>query len=110
MAGLKENLRGVMLVTGPVDGDRTTGLNANCISWLREVCRAHNLPLLIEADGSRQRPLKAPADMEPAIPEFIKTVVVVAGLPGLGKPLTEEFVHRPQAEFLLLMDKGKWPL
>jgi molybdenum cofactor cytidylyltransferase len=54
------------------------------------------LPLLIEADGSRQRPLKAPADSEPVIPEFIETVVVVAGLTGLGKPLTEEFVHRPE--------------
>jgi len=96
LAGLEENLGGVMLVTGPIDGDRTTGLNDNLLSWLREACASQNLPLLIEADGSRQRPLKAPADPEPAIPEFIETVVVVAGLTGLGKPLTEEFVHRPE--------------
>ncbi|MBE3067324.1 MAG: putative selenium-dependent hydroxylase accessory protein YqeC [Chloroflexi bacterium] len=96
LAGLEENLGGVMLVTGPVDGDRTTGLSPDLCSWLREVCASRNLPLLIEADGSRQRPLKAPADPEPAIPEFIETVVVVAGLTGLGKPLTEEFVHRPE--------------
>ncbi|MDP2995567.1 MAG: selenium cofactor biosynthesis protein YqeC, partial [Anaerolineales bacterium] len=96
LAGLEKNLGGVMLVTGPVDGDRTTGLNDNSLSRLREVCASHNLPLLIEADGSRQRPLKAPADPEPAIPEFIETVVVFAGLTGLGKPLTEEFVHRPE--------------
>ena len=96
LAGLEENLGGVMLVTGLVDGDRTTGLNDNLLFWLREVCDSHNLPLLIEADGSRQRPLKAPADPEPAIPEFIETVVVGAGLTGLGKPLTEEFVHRPE--------------
>ena len=95
LAGLEENLRGVMLVTGMVDGDRTTGLNNNLLSWLREVCDSHNLPLLIEADGSRQRPLKAPAVPEPVIPEFVETVVVVAGLSGLGKPLVEEFVHRP---------------
>jgi molybdenum cofactor cytidylyltransferase len=96
LAGFEKNLRGVMLVTGPLDRDRTTGLNANLISRLREVCDSHNLPLLIEADGSQQRPLKAPADYEPVIPEFVEAVVVVAGLTGLGKPLAEEFVHRPE--------------
>jgi molybdenum cofactor cytidylyltransferase len=96
LAGLIENLGGVILVTGPLEGDRTMGLNPDLCSWLREFCASHNLPLLIEADGSRQRPLKAPADLEPAIPEFIETVLVVAGLTGLGKPLTEEFVHRPE--------------
>jgi molybdenum cofactor cytidylyltransferase len=96
LAGLEENLGGVMLVTGPVAGERTTGLNDNLISWLRKVCDSHNLPLLIEADGSRQRPLKAPAEHEPVIPEFVEMVVVVASLTGLGKPLTEEFVHRPK--------------
>jgi molybdenum cofactor cytidylyltransferase len=39
--------------------------------------------------------LKAPAAHEPAIPDFVDTVIVVAGLSGLGVPLTEEFVHRP---------------
>jgi len=52
--------------------------------------------MLIEADGSRQLPLKAPAEHEPAIPDFVDTVVVVAGLSGLGKPLTSEWVHRPE--------------
>jgi molybdenum cofactor cytidylyltransferase len=95
LANLQENLNGVMLVTGPVDGDRTTGLNDSLLFWLSEVCKSRNLPLLIEADGSRQKPLKAPADHEPVIPEFAEIVVVVSGLTGLGKPLTEEFVHRP---------------
>jgi molybdenum cofactor cytidylyltransferase len=94
-AGLKENLNGVVLVTGPRDRDRTMGSNEYLLSWLQEFCISRNLPLLIEADGSRQRPLKAPADHEPALPEFIETVVVVASLTGLGKPLTGEFVHRP---------------
>jgi molybdenum cofactor cytidylyltransferase len=96
LAGLEENLRGVMLVTGPVDGDRTTGLNNGLISRLRELCNSHNLPMLIEADGSRQRPLKAPADHEPVIPEFVETTIVVAGLTGLGKPLAKEVVYRPE--------------
>jgi molybdenum cofactor cytidylyltransferase len=95
-SGLVENLRGVMLVTGPVKGERTTGLSNHSCSWLQQVCASHQLPLLIEADGSRQRPLKAPAEYEPAIPEFTESVVVVAGLTGLGRPLNEHFVHRSE--------------
>jgi molybdenum cofactor cytidylyltransferase len=91
---LEDNLCGVMLITGPVDGDRTKGLDKHLMSRLRAVCDDHALPLLIEADGSRQHPLKAPAEHEPPIPEFVETVVVVAGLSGLGKPLTEKYVHR----------------
>jgi molybdenum cofactor cytidylyltransferase len=93
---LEKNLRGVMLVSGPVNGDRTTGLDKETLSRLRAVCVCHSLPLLIEADGSRQHPLKAPASHEPPIPDFVETVIVVAGLSGLGKPLTQEFVHRPE--------------
>jgi molybdenum cofactor cytidylyltransferase len=96
LSQLEENLQGVMLVTGPVDGNRTTGLNSELTSWLHKLCDSHHLPLLIEADGSSQKPLKAPAEYEPVIPEWIAEVVVVAGLTGLDKPLTTEFVHRPE--------------
>jgi len=94
-------LSGVTLLTGPIEGDRTQGLSGEIMSWVREYCGYHSLPLLIEADGSRQLPLKAPAEHEPPIPEFIDTVVVVAGLSGLGKPLTPEWVFRHErfAEF-----------
>jgi molybdenum cofactor cytidylyltransferase len=95
LARLEDNLRGVVLVTGLLDGDRTKGVGKSSLCWLREFALNHNLPLLIEADGSRQKPLKAPEEHEPAIPEFIEMVVVVAGLSGLGKPLTEECVQRP---------------
>lgn len=93
-AGLEENLRGVMLVTGAIDGDRTTGLNESLLYWLHAVYGSHDLPLLVEADGARQKPLKAPAEHEPVIPDFVETVLVVAGMSGLGKPLTDEWVHR----------------
>ncbi len=96
LVGLEKSLRGVMLVTGPVNGDRTSGLDKPTITRLRAVCGRHSLPMLIEADGSRQHPLKAPAKHEPPIPDFVETVMVVAGLSGLGRPLTEEFVHRAE--------------
>ena len=51
---------------------------------------------MIEADGSRQKPLKAPGEHEPPIPDFVQTVVVVVGLSALGKPLDAETVHRPE--------------
>lgn len=90
-----ESLDGVILVTGPLDGDRCTPPPRKTLDHLRDHCAARGLSLLIEADGARGRPLKAPAAHEPAIPDFVDTVVVVAGLGGLGQPLTDEFVHRP---------------
>ena len=43
--------------------------------------------LLIEADGARQLPLKAPRRHEPVIPLDTTVTVNVAGLDALGKPL-----------------------
>lgn len=89
---------GVTLVTGPYREDiaRVTGLTQEQLSWLRNWATAQGVPLFLEADGSRQRPLKAPAAHEPAIPPFADVVVVTAGMKGLGKPLEETFIHRPQ--------------
>jgi molybdenum cofactor cytidylyltransferase len=88
----------IVLVTGPLDEEteRYRGLTPPQLEKLRQLAGYHDLPLLIEADGSRQKPFKAPAEHEPVIPEFAQTVVVVAGLSGLGKPLTEENIHRAQ--------------
>jgi len=87
---------GVTLVTGVIDGDRTRGISNVMLNWLHAYCDRRDLPLLIEADGARQKPLKAPAAHEPPIPEFTRLVVVTAGLSALGKPLNEESVHRPE--------------
>ena len=51
--------------------------------------------VLVEADGSRQLPLKAHAPHEPVIPEQAKTVLAVIGIDGLGKPI-REVAHRPE--------------
>ncbi len=50
--------------------------------------------VLVEADGARQRSLKAPAAHEPVVPSRTTLVVVVAALDVLGAPLGEERVHR----------------
>ena len=87
---------GVTLITGALAGDRTLPINPVLLSWLCAISEQRKIPILIEADGARERPLKAPAVHEPPIPDFVSTVVVVAGLNGLGNPLTEEYVFRSQ--------------
>ncbi len=50
--------------------------------------------VLVEADGSRGRPLKAPADHEPVIPAAATVVVVVMGVDAVGRTIFEA-AHRP---------------
>lgn len=50
--------------------------------------------VLVEADGAKGLPLKAPAEHEPVIPAETKMVVAVAGLDGLGRMLSTT-VFRP---------------
>ena len=45
--------------------------------------------VLVEADGARRLPLKAPGDREPVIPAGTRLVIAVAGLDGIGKPVRE---------------------
>lgn len=49
---------------------------------------------LIEADGARGLPLKAPAAHEPVIPERANLVVAVAGMDGIGRSVSA--VHRSE--------------
>lgn len=49
--------------------------------------------LLIEADGARRLPFKAPHNHEPVIPADTSLVVPVAGIDALGQPLDEEHVY-----------------
>ena len=87
----------VILVSGDLDArsGRLSGLSAPQWAALRTWCARHERTLVVEADGSRQRPIKAPAPHEPVIPDPIDAVVVVAGLLGCGLPLDDEHVHRP---------------
>jgi probable selenium-dependent hydroxylase accessory protein YqeC len=52
--------------------------------------------VLIEADGSRRRPIKGTADHEPVLPETATLIVAVANVQALGTPVDEEHVHRPE--------------
>lgn len=92
-----------VLLTGPVDSleGKALGVAPGSLCNLR-------LPitnLLIEADGSRRLPFKAPADHEPVIPGCTTLVVPVVGIDAIGKPLSKRWVHRP--EFVARIHPGR---
>ena len=51
---------------------------------------------VVKADGARSRYIKAPAEHEPALPDFADTVVPIVSAKVFGKPLTEKIAHRPE--------------
>jgi molybdenum cofactor cytidylyltransferase len=85
-----------VLVVGETDAGsgRAGGVSGELFRRLRDwfpgAC------LLNEADGSRMRPFKAPAEHEPVIPPETTLVVPVVGADVLGKPLDGDQVHRPE--------------
>jgi molybdenum cofactor cytidylyltransferase len=86
----------ILLFTGPeVETNRVGNPGPNVLIRLAELADSWDCPMIIEADGARKLPIKAPAAHEPAIPDFVNTVITMIGLSGLGKPLNEDWVHRP---------------
>lgn len=97
-AELPTSLRGyrqVLALAGPAgEPGKLRGLAPELIcrlAALDEVAAA-----VVEADGSRERPLKAPAAHEPVVPSCATHMVVVAGMAALGQPLDAATVHRPE--------------
>ena len=71
---------------------KLTGLSPEVVDQLFDT-GAFNW-ILVEADGAAGRPLKAPAAHEPVIPASSRWVIGLAGLKGVGQPLTEKWVFR----------------
>lgn len=81
------------LVVGQVAGDKALGVELALPARL--LARPDVDYVLVEADGSRMRPVKAPGDHEPAIPSETTLVVPVVGMDALEAPI-EEIAHRPE--------------
>jgi probable selenium-dependent hydroxylase accessory protein YqeC len=63
--------------------------------WVEEIFRMDGVStIVIEADGSAGRPLKALREGEPVIPKNTTLLVPVMGIDGMGRPLDEESVFR----------------
>ncbi|MXV63176.1 putative selenium-dependent hydroxylase accessory protein YqeC [Natronorubrum sp. JWXQ-INN-674] len=52
--------------------------------------------ILVKADGARTRLLKAPAEHEPQLPDSVETVIAIASVDAVGRPLADDVVHRPE--------------
>ncbi len=77
--------------SGLLSKDRIAGVEP---AWFSSLSRLADV-VLIEADGSRHRPLKGTADHEPALPATTTLVVAVGNIGAFGKPVGEENIHRP---------------
>lgn len=90
-----------VLITGEVDAveGKAFGVAPEAVREMQAMKGVS--AVLVEADGSRMRPFKAPADHEPVIPKETTLVVPVAGIDIIGRPLTAEYVHRPELIALL---------
>jgi probable selenium-dependent hydroxylase accessory protein YqeC len=52
--------------------------------------------ILVEGDGSKQKPIKAPAEHEPVIPSKTTKLLGVIGLDALDCTIDDDHVHRPE--------------
>ncbi len=84
--------RGLPVACGePVDKIRLAAPGADAMQALYE----HFDVVLIEADGSKGYPIKAPGEHEPVIPPKTDLVCIVAGLSAVGKEISEAS-YRPE--------------
>lgn len=82
----------VFVRAGVKDG-KSIGVGPSlCDDWFSD----HSLcdVVLVEADGARHRPFKAPANFEPVLPDQTTTVLAVIGADALGRVIADQ-CHRP---------------
>ena len=82
----------VVLGSEKISKDRIGGLAPEVFDQLSSLADV----VLVEADGARDRAIKGTAVHEPLLPEASTLVVAVASIVALGKPVGDEYVHRPE--------------
>jgi probable selenium-dependent hydroxylase accessory protein YqeC len=80
----------VMLLTGG-DDHKVTGPSPETIDHLFATSATDYI--IVEADGSHGRPLKAPAAHEPVVPEATTTMLILMGIDAVGHRL-DRIAHR----------------
>ncbi|ELY42028.1 selenium cofactor biosynthesis protein YqeC [Natronorubrum sulfidifaciens] len=74
--------------------DRYRGYDPKTVDQLAAAAGIDHV--LVKADGARTRLLKAPNEREPQLPETVETVLAIASVDAVGRPLDEHVVHRPK--------------
>ena len=82
-----------LLVVGGAEGDRAVGVPPELPAEM--LARPGVDWVVVEADGSRMLPVKAPAAHEPVIPDQTGLLVPVVGIDALSGPI-REVAHRPE--------------
>jgi probable selenium-dependent hydroxylase accessory protein YqeC len=91
-ATLSEGASGVVVGSGLLSKNRVGGVEPAWISALASLADV----VLVEADGSRRRPIKGTANHEPVLPDAATLVVATGNISAFGMPVDEEHVHRPE--------------
>ncbi len=81
-----------IIIADRLQDERLCGIDPLWVSDLSKIADV----ILVEADGSRSRPFKAPYDHEPVIPLSSTVVIPVIGAEAINKPLTDEWTHRTE--------------
>ncbi|WP_025437065.1 selenium cofactor biosynthesis protein YqeC [Peptoclostridium acidaminophilum] len=76
------------------DGVKLKGFEPGLIDSIRDLGIFDFI--LVEADGSRGAPIKAPGEHEPVIPMATDRVIGVIGLDCMGKKIYSQHVHRSE--------------
>lgn len=85
----------VIVVSGEVDGGlKLAGFAPEHLDRVGRQAAFDRI--VVEADGARRAPLKAPARHEPVVPVTAEALIMCAGLNGIGKPLDEASVFRAE--------------
>ncbi len=95
---LPTSLRGygqVLALAGPAgEPGKLAGLAPEAICRLAALEEVQ--AMVVEAEGARERLLKAPAAHEPVVPACATHMITVASAAAVGQPLDEVTVHRPE--------------
>ena len=83
-------VRDVAVVFARTQGSKAFGVDpTHCDRWFGLVDH-----VIVEADGARHRPFKAPRPFEPIVPETCTLLVSVIGADALGRVIADQ-CHRP---------------
>lgn len=79
-----------VMIWKATEGQKAIGVAPEwCDQWFEAIDH-----VVVEADGSRQRPFKAPADYEPVVPSTTTVIASVIGADALGRVIADQ-CHRP---------------
>lgn len=84
-----------VFVYDSIQKTKVRGIEPETVSMLLD--RISSDVLLIEADGARRLPFKAPYSHEPVVPPEVTKIVISVGMDVLGQPLDDEHVYNAEA-------------